>query len=122
MHPGWNVLTATLAAAEMPVWLANSYGVIMVIIGFSLIIFVHELGHFLAAKWVGIRVDRFAIGFGYRLFGWRQGEGFTFGSRPNYTADQLEEKKYGGDRLLLQGVAAGRLREDAGAGRHSGQR
>jgi regulator of sigma E protease len=34
----------------------------VVIIGF--LIFVHELGHFLAAKFVGIQVDKFAIGFG----------------------------------------------------------
>ena len=31
---------------------------------FNLLIFVHELGHFLAAKWRGMRVDRFAIWFG----------------------------------------------------------
>ncbi|MCG3125872.1 MAG: hypothetical protein CHACPFDD_00699 [Phycisphaerae bacterium] len=66
-----------------------------VLIGFSIIIFVHESGHFLAAKWVGVRVDRFAVGFGYRLFGWRRGEGFTFGPRPDYTAEQLQAKRYG---------------------------
>jgi regulator of sigma E protease len=31
---------------------------------FNLLIFVHELGHFLAAKWRGMKVDRFAIWFG----------------------------------------------------------
>lgn len=66
-----------------------------VLIGFSIIIFVHESGHFLAAKWVGVRVDRFAVGFGYRLFGWRRGEGFTFGPRPEYSAEQLRAKNYG---------------------------
>jgi membrane-associated protease RseP (regulator of RpoE activity) len=38
-------------------------------VGFGFLIFIHELGHFLAAKLVGIRVVRFAIGFGPRLFG-----------------------------------------------------
>ena len=33
-------------------------------IGFSLLILVHELGHFFAAKWVGVRVDAFSLGFG----------------------------------------------------------
>ena len=33
-------------------------------IGFSLLILVHELGHFLAAKWQGIRVEVFSLGFG----------------------------------------------------------
>jgi regulator of sigma E protease len=35
-----------------------------VLVLFNLLIFVHELGHFLAARWRGLRVDRFAIWFG----------------------------------------------------------
>ena len=35
---------------------------------FSLAIFIHELGHFLAAKWFGLQVDTFAIGFGPSLW------------------------------------------------------
>ena len=35
-----------------------------VILLFNLLIFVHELGHFLAAKWRGLKIDRFAIWFG----------------------------------------------------------
>lgn len=42
---------------------------VLVALGFGFLIFIHELGHFLAAKFVGIRVIRFAIGFGPRLFG-----------------------------------------------------
>jgi len=38
-------------------------------LGFS--IFIHELGHFLAAKKRGLIADRFSIGFGPRLFGWK---------------------------------------------------
>ncbi|MEN8725764.1 MAG: RIP metalloprotease RseP [Lentimonas sp.] len=38
-------------------------------LGFS--IFIHELGHFLAAKKRGLVADRFSIGFGPRLFGWK---------------------------------------------------
>lgn len=94
MHWSGNALTPDLLAA-IPEWLDTSWAVLKVIIGFSLIIFVHELGHFLAAKWVGIRVDRFAVGFGYRLFGWRRGEGFTLGSRPNYTGEELKQRKWG---------------------------
>jgi regulator of sigma E protease len=40
-----------------------------VAIGFGFLIFVHELGHFCASKLVGIRVIRFALGFGPRLIG-----------------------------------------------------
>ncbi len=35
-----------------------------VVMGFNIIIFVHELGHFLAAKWRGLQIDRFQIWFG----------------------------------------------------------
>src|SRR5262252_2106776 len=35
-----------------------------VLLLFNLLIFVHELGHFLAARWRGLQIDRFAIWFG----------------------------------------------------------
>jgi regulator of sigma E protease len=38
--------------------------IIIVLTIFNIIIFVHELGHFLAAKWRGLRIDRFQIWFG----------------------------------------------------------
>ena len=53
---------------------------LLVICGFTFIIFVHELGHFLAARWAGIRVLAFSIGFGPAAFSYRQGMGFQRGS------------------------------------------
>ncbi len=44
------------------------------IIVLGVLIFVHELGHFLAAKMVDIRVERFSIGLGPRLWGTTRGE------------------------------------------------
>jgi regulator of sigma E protease len=41
---------------------------------FGLVIFVHELGHFLAAKWAGVYAPRFSIGFGPALWRRRRGE------------------------------------------------
>ena len=41
---------------------------------FGLLVFVHELGHFITAKLTGMRVDEFAIGFGPRLVSFRYGE------------------------------------------------
>lgn len=41
---------------------------------FGLVIFVHELGHFLAAKAVGVYAPRFSIGFGRPIFKFRRGE------------------------------------------------
>ena len=37
----------------------------------SILIFVHELGHFLMARRLGIRVEKFALGFGPQLFGFK---------------------------------------------------
>jgi len=41
---------------------------------FGLVVFVHELGHFLAAKAVGVYTPRFSIGFGKSLWKRRIGE------------------------------------------------
>ncbi|MBI3083681.1 MAG: site-2 protease family protein, partial [Candidatus Omnitrophica bacterium] len=43
----------------------------LVILG--LLVIVHELGHFLVARWSGVRILRFSIGFGPRLFTWTRG-------------------------------------------------
>ncbi len=53
--------------------------IIYFIITIAILVFVHELGHFLAARICKMRTDAFAIGFGKRLFGWNQINGFTFG-------------------------------------------
>lgn len=47
--------------------------ILITILGLSLLIFVHEAGHFLAARLAGVRVEVFSIGFGNRLCGfvWR---------------------------------------------------
>jgi len=42
------------------------------VLGFMILI--HEFGHFAVAKWLGVRVEQFAIGFGKRLVGFRKGE------------------------------------------------
>lgn len=47
------------------------------------LVLVHELGHFAVAKWTGMRVDEFGIGFPPRLFGVRRGETeYTFNLFP----------------------------------------
>jgi regulator of sigma E protease len=48
----------------------------------GILVFIHEFGHFAAAKLSGMRADVFAIGFGKRLFGWNKKTGFTFGELP----------------------------------------
>lgn len=41
----------------------------------SVLVFVHELGHYLVARWYKVRVDVFSIGFGPELFGWNDRQG-----------------------------------------------
>lgn len=60
--------------------LSTAKDLALVLFGFGLIIFLHELGHYLAARWAGIRVLAFALGFGPALFSWRKGLGFRRGS------------------------------------------
>jgi regulator of sigma E protease len=40
----------------------------------GILVFVHELGHFLTAKWAGVKVDEFGLGYPPRLIGVRRGE------------------------------------------------
>jgi regulator of sigma E protease len=53
--------------------------IVALILGFGFVIFIHELGHFLAAKWAGVRVEQFAIGFGQAILCWRKGIGVRVG-------------------------------------------
>jgi regulator of sigma E protease len=46
---------------------------LQVVFGIGLVIFVHEGGHFIAARMCGVRVEVFSLGFGPRLFSWRRG-------------------------------------------------
>ena len=46
------------------------------IIVLSVIIFVHELGHFIVAKWSKVKAEVFSLGFGPTLWGFRRGETF----------------------------------------------
>jgi len=50
------------------------FGFLAVIFVFGLLVVIHELGHFLAAKWMGVRVERFSVGFPPRLFGKKIGD------------------------------------------------
>jgi regulator of sigma E protease len=44
--------------------------VLIVILAISFVVFVHELGHFLVAKYFGVNVEKFSVGFGKEIFGW----------------------------------------------------
>ncbi len=60
--------------------LSTARDLLIFLLGFGFIVFIHELGHCLAARWAGIRVLAFAIGFGPAAFSYRRGLGFRAGS------------------------------------------
>ncbi|MCC5807697.1 MAG: RIP metalloprotease RseP [Opitutales bacterium] len=62
--------------------LTNPVAIAAVVLFFGASIFVHELGHYLAARWRGLKIDRFSIGFGPRLFGWRDKQGVEWRVAP----------------------------------------
>ena len=49
-------------------------GILRFLLLIGALVFVHELGHFLVARWCGVKVLKFSLGFGPRVMGWRQGE------------------------------------------------
>lgn len=80
--------------------------VIIFLIVLGVLIFVHELGHFLVARACGIRVDAFALGFGPKIFSKTVGEttyslniipfgGYVriFGENPDYESINGEDKE-----------------------------
>jgi regulator of sigma E protease len=65
--------------------LSSILNVLLIAFGFGFVIFFHELGHFLAAKWADVKVEQFAVGFGQALLAWRKGLGARWGStQPEY--------------------------------------
>src|SRR5258705_916668 len=50
----------------------NSFVAAVIVLG--VIIILHELGHFLVARFFKIRIETFAVGFGPRLIGFRRGD------------------------------------------------
>ena len=62
------------------------------VLGFGLLVFVHELGHFLVARLFGVRCTQFAIGFGNALLTWRKGIGVVAGGTERRYYDDAEKK------------------------------
>jgi len=63
-----------LSAGMAGLWAQWLWPILLLVVGLGAVIFFHELGHFVLAKAVGIQVERFALGFGPRLFGVVLGE------------------------------------------------
>ncbi|HEX2099526.1 MAG TPA: site-2 protease family protein, partial [Candidatus Synoicihabitans sp.] len=57
---------------------SNLWAVFLIVLFFGGSIFVHELGHFLAARRRGVHVTRFSIGFGPKIFSWYGKDGVEY--------------------------------------------
>jgi regulator of sigma E protease len=77
----------------------------LVILGFGFIVFVHELGHFLAARWAGIRVLAFALGFGSAAFSYRKGMGWRRGSSEREYVGRMKAAADGGTPASVAGIS-----------------
>ncbi|MBI5887328.1 MAG: RIP metalloprotease RseP [Deltaproteobacteria bacterium] len=99
--------------------------VISFVVVLGVLIFIHELGHFAVAKWRGVGVERFSLGFGPKIFGVKKGEteylisllplgGYVkmVGEAPGEdVSDEVKNKSFAGKSVFTRGaiVAAGPL-------------
>ncbi len=81
------------------------------LLGLSLMVFVHEFGHFSAAKWCGVRVHTFSIGFGKKLVRLKRGDteyclsAIPFGGYVAMAGESPDEGGYGNtDEFRMQPV------------------
>ena len=74
----------------------------------SVLILVHEFGHFIVAKRMGIRVEQFSLGFGPRIFSWKKGNteyticAIPLGGYVKFAGDNSEEFKGQPDEYLAK--------------------
>ena len=78
--------------------------IVSAIITLGVLIFIHELGHFLVAKRLGVGVLKFSLGFGKRLWGFRLGEteyllsAIPLGGYVKMVGEDPREVRVGADR------------------------
>lgn len=85
----------------------SAFGIAVMIVFFGGSIFVHELGHFLAAKWRGLKVLKFSIGFGPKICAWKGKDGCEY---------RISLLPFGGYVALPQLADMGRLEGGEGKG------
>jgi len=71
-----------------------AFNILMFLVVITPLVFVHEMGHFLVARFFKVKVDAFSIGFGRELFGWTDKRGtrwkvspFPFGGYVKFAGD-----------------------------------
>src|SRR5690242_8909254 len=94
-----------LSTIDFGHYFGDTASIVVLVLGFGFVIFFHELGHFLAAKWVGIKVEQFAVGFGHAILSWRKGIGLRVGNTQKEYQTRIEEyaqQKYKDDPFVRE--------------------
>ncbi len=65
---------STLLEAASAGFLPAVFGILAAVVALGLLIFAHEMGHFIVAKLSGVSVLKFSLGFGKKIVGWKMGE------------------------------------------------
>lgn len=87
-------------------------GLLLTILAFALVIgplvFIHEMGHYLAGRWFGVKADAFSIGFGREIAGWTDKRGtrwklalLPLGGYVKFAGDMTAAGRSDPDWLLL---------------------
>jgi regulator of sigma E protease len=90
-------------------------GILTFIIVLAVLIFVHEFGHFYFAKRAGVGVEKFSIGFGPKIIGFKRGETeyvislIPLGGFVKMTGDNPDEAQTGSDKEYLSRPIRDRL-------------
>ncbi len=91
------------------------FSVAVSLLALGVLIFIHELGHFLVAKAVGVGVERFSLGFGPRLWSMRRGETeYCVSAVPlGGYVKMVGEEAHGEDAIHPEADTAAAVRADA---------
>jgi regulator of sigma E protease len=82
--------------------------IIITIICLGLVVVIHEYGHFLVARALGVRVERFTVGFGPEIFGWTSGDtryalcAVPLGGMVKLAGEFLDERQHKPDEFFSQ--------------------
>ena len=74
IEPGSRIGLVLLIAGIIALGILGSFSAVIVVIALLVMIFMHELGHYLTAKSAGMKVTEFFLGFGPRIWSFRKGE------------------------------------------------
>src|SRR5207249_6306502 len=105
----WSVRTngregarARSSAGSLDGPMSSLLGVVAFIVLILFAILFHEFGHYVTARWAGIKVSKFFIGFGPTLWSYRRGRVETFVG-PNGAIERRPETEYGIKALPIGG-------------------